>query len=402
MSRARAARVLDWLEEHESEFVRFVERLACAESPTPDTDAQATVFAALAAELEGVGYDVRRVGRLDGGAHLYARPGERRRRGPFQLVVGHMDTVWPVGTLRRMPVHREGDLLFGPGTYDMKAGLAQFVFAVRALAACGLVPIVTPVVLINADEEIGSPTSERTIERLAQHAERALVLEGGNGPDGRLKIARKGVGRYELTIHGRASHAGTSFDEGVSAVLELSHQVQRLFALNDPRHGVTVNVGTVDGGTRPNVVAPKASAEISVRVPTARAARELDRSLRRLRPVLRGSALELSGGISRPPMEATARNRALFAVAQRVGRDVGLSLADAGLVGGGSDANTTSRHTATLDGLGPIGDGDHATHEHICISATIRRTALLALLLLEPASRPGRQTPPRAASATPS
>jgi glutamate carboxypeptidase len=402
MSQARAGQVLAWLEEHEPEFVRLVERLACAESPTENSDAQAAVFAILAGELEEAGYRVRRVGRLDGGAHLYARPDGRRRHGPFQLVVGHMDTVWPVGTVQRMPVHREGDLLFGPGTYDMKAGLAQFVFAAKALAACGFAPAVTPVVLINADEEIGSPTSRRTIERLARHADRAFVLEAGDGPDGRLKIARKGVGLYRLTIHGRASHAGTSFDEGVSAVLELSHQVQRLFALNDPRHGVTVNVGTVDGGMRPNVVAPEASAEIGVRVPTPRAARDLDRSLRRLRPVLRGSSLELSGGIGRPPMEATPRNRALFAVAQRVGRHVGLTLGDAGLVGGGSDANTTSRHTATLDGLGPIGGGDHAAHEHICISATTRRTALLALLLLEPASRPGRQTPPRTASATPS
>lgn len=402
MAQARAGQLLAWLEESEPEFVRLVERLACAESPTRDAGAQAAAFAILAGELEDAGYRARRVGRPDGGTHLYARPHGRRRHGPFQLVVGHMDTVWPVGTLRRMPVYRDGDLLFGPGTYDMKAGLAQFVFAVKALAACGFPPTVTPVVLINADEEIGSPTSRRTIERLARHADRAFVLEAGDGPDGRLKIARKGVGLYRLTIHGRASHAGTSFDEGVSAVLELSHQVQRLFALNDPRRGVTVNVGTVDGGMRPNVVAPEATAEIGVRVPTARAARELDRSLRSLRPVLCGSTLELSGGIGRPPMEATPRNRALFATAQRLGRDVGLALAVAGVVGGGSDANTTSRYTATLDGLGPIGGGDHAAHEHICIDATTRRTALLALLLLEPASRPRRQTPPRTASATPS
>ncbi|HSC73101.1 MAG TPA: M20 family metallopeptidase [Gaiellaceae bacterium] len=402
MPRARAAELLAWLEEHELDFVRLVERLARTESPSLDASAQAAVFAALATELESVGYRVRRVDRPRAGPHLYARPASRCRHAPFQLVVGHMDTVWPVGTLRQMPVYREGDILFGPGTCDMKAGLAQLVFAVKALDACRLVPTVTPIVVINADEEIGSPTSERMIERFARLAERAFVLEAGDGPDGRLKIARKGVGRYELKVRGRASHAGTSFDEGVSAVLELSHQVQRLFALNDPRHGVTVNVGTVDGGMRPNVVAPEASAEIGVRVPTARAARDLDRSLRSLRPVLRGSMLELSGGIGRPPMEATPRNRALFAVAQRLGRDVGLSLVDAGLVGGGSDANTTSRYTATLDGLGPIGDGDHATHEHIRVRATTQRTALLALLLLEPALRPGRQAPPRAASATPS
>jgi glutamate carboxypeptidase len=334
------------------------------------------------------------------GAHLYARPAAGRRGARFQLVVGHMDTVWPVGTLERMPVRRDGDILFGPGTYDMKAGLAQFVFAAKALAAAGLVPSVTPVLLVNTDEEIGSPTSEAMIERLARRADRALVLEAGEGPDGRLKIARKGVGRYRLLVHGRASHAGTSFEEGVSAVLELSHEVQRLFALNDAAHGVTVNVGTIDGGMRPNVVAPQASADIGVRVPTAQSARRLDSSLRSLQPILPGSSLELSGGLGRPPMTASARNRALLAAAQRLGRTLGLSLDDAGVVGGGSDANTTSRHTATLDGLGPIRDADHAPDEHIRVHSTLDRTALLALLLLEPLRQsserrvqPRRRTP---------
>ena len=384
MPGGHASRLRAWLDQHESHFVHLVERLAGVESPSLDPAAQAAVFTVLAEELGKVGYLVRRVPAADTGAHLYARPAARRRGGPYQLVVGHMDTVWPLGTLEHMPVRRDGDVLFGPGTYDMKAGLAQFVFAAKALAACGLVPSVTPVVFMNTDEEIGSPTSEHMIERLARRADRALVLEAGEGPDGRLKIARKGVGRYRLLVRGRASHAGTSFEKGVSAVLELSHQVQRLFALNDAERGVTVNVGTIDGGMRPNVVAPEASAEIGVRVPTARAARKLEGSLRSLRPVLSGSSLELSGGIGRPPMEPTARNGALLAAAQRLGRALGLALSDAGLVGGGSDANTTSRYAATLDGLGPIGDGGHAADEHIRVSATLDRTALLALLLLEP------------------
>lgn len=192
---------------------------------------------------------------------------------------------------------------------------------------------------------------------LARSAERAFVVEGGEGADGRLKIARKGVGRFELTVRGRASHAGTSFEQGISAIPELSHQIQRLFDLNDRARGITVNVGTIDGGLRPNVVAPQATASVGVRAPTHEAAQELERAIRSLKPVLAGSSLEVHGGIGRTPMEATPRNRLLLETAQQLGRELGLEMADAGVVGGGPDANTTSLYTATLDGLGPIGDG---------------------------------------------
>jgi glutamate carboxypeptidase len=295
-----------------------------------------------------------------------------------------MDTVWPLGTLAGMPVRRDGDKLFGPGTYDMKAGLVELVFALRALRAFELSPSVTPVVVVNTDEEVGSDDSGRLIRMLARVAERAFVLEGGEGGDGRLKIARKGVGRFELTVFGRASHAGTSFEQGISAILELSHQVQRLFDLNDPTRGITVNVGTIDGGLRPNVVAPQATASVGVRAPTRETAEELERAIRSLKPVVAGSSLEVRGGIGRPPMEPTPRNRLLLETAQELGRELGLTLDDAGVVGGGSDANTTSLYTATLDGLGPIGDGGHAADEHVSISSMSERAALLALLLLEP------------------
>jgi glutamate carboxypeptidase len=305
-----------------------------------------------------------------------------------------MDTVWPLGTLERMPVRREGDVLFGPGTHDMKAGLVQLVFALRALHALGLTSTVTPVVFVNSDEEIGSKSSERVLRRLGRHAERALVLEAGEGTRGRLKIARKGVGRFELTVRGRAAHVGTDFEAGVSAILELSNQVPRLFALNDPKHGITVNVGTIDGGLLPNVVAPEARASIGVRVPTATAEAEVERALHGLQPTLPGSSLEIDGGMSRPPMAATPRNRRLLETAQRLGRSLGLDLEDAGIAGGASDANTTSIYTATLDGLGPVGDGGHAADEHVSIASIPTRSALLALLLLEPVHGPARPRGP--------
>lgn len=384
MSATLARRLQDRLDGRATEIEALLERLVEAESPSTEPAAQRAPFALLAAELEQAGYLVRRVPGFGVGDHLYARPRERDRHGPYQLLLGHMDTVWPRGTLADMPLRRAGDTLFGPGTHDMKAGLVQLVFALRALAELGLAPAVTPVALVNTDEELGSDDSRRVIARLARGAARAFVLECGEGREGRLKIARKGAVRYELTVTGRAAHAGSSFETGVSAILELSHQVQRLFALNDPAHGITVNVGTIDGGLRPNVVAPEATATISVRVPTAAAADEVERELLALRPVLPGSALELRRSDGRPPMEPTRRNRQLLATAERLGHELGLTLDDAGLVGGASDANTTSLYTATLDGLGPVGDGGHAHDEHVHLPSIAERAALLALLLLEP------------------
>lgn len=375
----------EWLGSQQAEIERLLARLVAAESPSTDPGAQRAPFLILARELEKTGYLVRRVPGFGVGDHLYARPRARRRGGPYQLVLGHMDTVWPAGTLADMPLRRYGEELFGPGTHDMKAGLVQLVFALRALRAVDRSPAVTPVALVNTDEELGSGDSARAIVRLARGAERAFVLECGEGRQGRLKIARKGAMRYELVATGRAAHAGTSFEHGVSAILELSHQVQRLFALNDPARGITVNVGTVDGGLRPNVVAPEASASIGVRVPTRRAAEDVERRILGLRPVLPDSHLEVRRVDGRPPMEPTARNRRLLATAERVGRELGLTLADAGLVGGASDANTTSLYTATLDGLGPVGDGGHAHDEHVHLPSIAERAALLALLLLEPA-----------------
>ncbi len=228
-----------------------------------------------------------------------------------------MDTVWPVGTIAEMPLHVEGGLLFGPGVADMKGGLVEIVFALRALHELELRPSVTPVVFVNTDEEIGSVESTRFIRLLARGAERAFVLESGEGADGKLKIARKGLGRFTVTVHGRSSHAGADFEHGVSAILELSHQVQRLFDLNDPAQGVTVNVGTIDGGLRSNVVAPVASAFVDVRAPTAAAAHRLEQAVRGLRPVLEGATIEVEGGFGRPPMEPLPRNRALLAAAKR-------------------------------------------------------------------------------------
>ncbi len=368
-------------------MVALLERLALAESPSGVRTAALRAAAVLEAELGALDYRVlRRSG--DSFVHVYARPRVRARGAPFQLVVGHLDTVWPVGTLRTMPVRRENGLLYGPGVYDMKGGLVQLVFALRALRAHDLRPPVAPVIVVNGDEEVGSAESSRLIAALARGAVRALVLEPPAEPDGSLKTARKGVGRFTVTVRGRSAHAGSTPEEGVSAILELAHQIEQLFALNDPDRGVTVNVGTIDGGLRPNVVAAAAEALVDVRVPDDDTWDRVDAAIRSLRPVTEGAAVTVEGGLRRPPMEATPRNRSLFRRARRLGAKLGLELAESARVGGASDANTTSRTTATLDGLGSFGGGAHATDERVVLSELPPRAALLALLLLEPARDP--------------
>lgn len=388
---ANATQIVDFLHGQRDELVEFLERLARTESPSTSRAAQQPAFALLATALDDLSFDPHFLpGRASGG-QLYARPRSRSRTQSIQLLLGHIDTVWPEGTLGNMPVQREGDRLRGPGVYDMKGGLTQMVFALRALRELGLEAPVTPVVFVNSDEEIGSRESTRHIRRLARIAHRAYVLEPSLGLEGRLKTARKGIGRFTLTVKGRAAHAGLNPEAGASAILELSHQIQRLFALNDPGSGVTVNVGMIDGGIGPNVVAPESRAVIDVRVPTHEAAHRIEEAIRSLAPVTPGVSLKIEGAMGRPPMERTPAGQALWSMAHTLGQDLGLSLEQAA-AGGGSDGNTTSQYTATLDGLGPVGDGAHAHHEFVVVDKLIERTALLTLLLLAPASTGMRLT----------
>jgi glutamate carboxypeptidase len=379
-----AARTLELVRSMHDEFVDFLSRLCSIESPTDHPETQTAVHAVLGPALEDLGYDVRIVkGRLSGN-HLLAASRARVAGVPRQLLVGHTDTVWPLETLERMPVKVDDGRLHGPGSLDMKGGLTMIVFALRALARLGQEPEVTPVVFMNSDEEVGSPDSKRWVRRLARASERALILEPSLGPDGRIKTARKGVGRFEVTLRGRAAHAGLEPEAGVSAILELAGVIQRLNQLNDPASGTTVNVGVVDGGTRPNVVAAQARAIVDVRVATAEKGREVEQRILGLEPQTPGVTLTVQGGIRVAPLERTPRNMRLWERAREAGAAMGLGLTDT-MAGGGSDGNTTSLFTATLDGLGCVGDGAHADHEHVVIEPTLERCALLARLLLTPA-----------------
>ncbi len=360
-----------------------VEALAACESPSRDPASQEPVFARLGAALAALDFRVLRLRGRTSGGQILARPRRRTRGAPAQLVLGHADTVWPVGTLREMPLVRDGDRLAGPGVYDMKAGLVQGIFALRVLRELELVPAVTPVVFVNSDEEIGSPESGARVARLARVADRVLVLEPSLGVEGRLKTTRRGVARYAVIVRGRAAHAGLDPEKGVSAIHELAHVVHKLHDLNDPARGIAVNVGEVAGGIRPNVVAPESRAVVDVRTATREDARHVDASIRGLRPELSGASIEIRALSDKPPLEPTPGNRRLWTRAAALAEALGLPL-DEGAAGGSSDGNTASLHAPTLDGLGGVGDGAHAPGEYVCLDRMPERAALLALLLLSP------------------
>lgn len=383
MRKVLADSVLEYIRGQDDYLIELLKHLVDAESPSAHPSSHAPTRRAFVGALHELGMHVREVGPLGGPRHIYARPENRDRHAGTQLIVGHYDTVWPVGTLAERPFIVDGNIIRGPGVFDMKGGLVQIVLALKAIQHLNLEIANTPLVFVNADEEIGSRTSTRYIRWLARHADRAFIMEPALGEDGKLKTERKGIGKFTVTVFGKAAHAGLDPESGVSAILELSHVIQKLFAMNDADKGISVNVGTVDGGIQPNVVAPHSTAVVDVRVPTIDDGEEIQKRIFAIGPEIPGVRLRIDGGIGRPSMEATPRNQALWQQAESIGSELGLEL-DHAMAGGGSDGNTTSQHTATLDGLGPVGDGAHAKSEFLFIDKTLERAALLTMLLLAP------------------
>ena len=375
--------VLDHLQSKEADLVAMLKTMTEAESPSDVPGAQHEIREIIAGQFERLGYSVKRIPGHTSGGMLHARPADQSQTRPTQLLLGHYDTVWPLGTLEDMPFEHDGDVVRGPGVYDMKGGVAQALLAIETLQHFKIRPQVVPHIFLNSDEEVGSRESRRYIESLAPHMNRVFVLEPSLGPAGRLKTARKGIARFSVTVRGEAAHAGLDPGAGASAILELSHVIQNLFALNDFDRGVTVNVGTIDGGLRPNVVAPESQAVVDVRVETKEDGERVEKAILNLEPVVEGTSLVIEGGFGRPAMERTPQNRQLWRLARTLGDELGLQLEE-GLAGGGSDGNFTSLYTATLDGLGAVGDGAHARHEHLRLGRTIEHAALLTLLLMAP------------------
>lgn len=384
-----AQKLLAHLQQEQQAMVALLTEFVQLETPSLDPLVHAPLQARMAAVLDKIHYRVHYLtGQQTGGAIL-ALPKHRVKHQPLQLILGHSDTVWDSGTiLGTMPLQQRDRRLYGPGVYDMKAGLVQALFALKSLQDLRLQPDVTPILLINTDEEIGSPESQRQIIRLAKMVNRVLVLEPSLGLRGDLKTARKGVGHFRLKILGRAAHAGLEPEKGISAIHELAFAIQKLFALNDPTRGITVNVGNVDGGIRPNVVAPESTAVIDVRVLHHEDMPTIEAKIRALEPTLTGIGYDITGHFEHPPMEPTPGNRQLWQQAQQAIAELGLDIGE-GTAGGSSDGNTTSLYAPTLDGLGAKGDAAHAVGEYVELTAMPERAALLARLLLMPPTERG-------------
>ena len=355
----------------------FIEALVAIESPSDDPAAVNLCGAELASRLTELGATITRASSSTAGDHLRASFGTGDRQ---VLLLGHFDTVWPVGQLERMPLKRDGGKLCGPGVFDMKAGIGLATLATRALMAQAALDRARIVMLWTSDEEIGSITSRAMIETEARKSEAVLVFEPSL-PGGALKTSRKGVGQFELVVRGISAHAGLDPGKGVSAIHELARQVLAIERIQDLDRGVSVNVGIVQGGSRANVVAAEARATVDARAVTIADADAIDRTLKSLAPVLTGTSLEVIGGFDRPPLERSAAVVRLYEMARGIAREMGIDLHE-GSAGGGSDGNfTAALGVPTLDGLGAVGDGAHAIHEHVEIDALASRAALIAGLL---------------------
>jgi glutamate carboxypeptidase len=369
-------------------LLETVDALVSLESPTTDKAAVDRCGAELRRRLESIGGRVSSLPRSDRGDHLLAEfPSTENAAASLGagaskqiLLLGHFDTVWPVGQLSRMPLHAADGRLHGPGVFDMKAGIAIAMLATRALLETGAAVSHRIVMLWTTDEEVGSGTSRAAIEDEARRSAAVLVLEPSL-PGGAVKTARKGCGGYQLVVRGVSAHAGIEPQKGASAVQELARQILAINALQDLDRGRLVNVVQVSGGLRSNVIPDEARATIDVRVPTAADAADLDARFRALAPVDPRIRLEVSGGVDRPPLERSPAVVRLYDQARGVAREMGVDLAE-GSTGGGSDGNfTAALGVPTLDGLGAVGDGAHALHEHVEIASLADRAALVAGLM---------------------
>ena len=360
-------------------MVEQLRELVTRESPTHDKSSCDLLCSYLAEQFRMLGGKVKVHRQMNAGNHLsvdFAGPCGRK---PV-LLLGHYDTVYDLGTLKTMPWRETDGKLCGPGVFDMKAGIVQMMFALRALREVnvGLPRSVT--VWLVSDEETGSDSSRAITEKLASKCAAVLVCEP-SGPGGALKTARKGVGGFVIQVTGRAVHSGLDFEKGQSAIQELAHQIHAISRLSDLERGITLNVGVIRGGTRTNVVAGEATAEVDLRIAHKSDGPGIVRKIKSLRPVNRRCKLHIEGRVNRPPLERTKAVAALFQTAQKVAQDLGFSVKEIA-VGGGSDGNFTAGiGVPTLDGLGAVGDGAHASHEYVLAAELPRRAALLAGLI---------------------
>ncbi|MEX2585309.1 MAG: M20 family metallopeptidase [Balneolaceae bacterium] len=369
--------------DHKDEFLKMLQALVEEETPSNRPSSFEGIFRILWRNFEALNFDVEHIKGKQTAGQLLCKPKDFNSKSVTQLVLGHCDTVWNIGTLNDIPFSIKKNEATGPGIFDMKAGICMMIFAMRAIKQLEKSTFIQPVFLITTDEETGSHESKSLIIEQAKRAERTFVLEPSLESEGKIKTERKGVGQFEIHIKGIPSHAGLDPEKGSSAIVGLSNIVQQLVTLNDPAKGISVNVGTIEGGERANVIAAKSRAVIDVRVPTKKDGERIKDKIYNLNPNLDGIEIKVTGGISRPPLEKGKANQKLWEITQLLGKDLDLELQE-GKSGGGSDGNFTNLYCPTIDGLGAVGEGAHAHHEKIFIKETLKRAELFTLLLLHP------------------
>ncbi len=379
-------RFLEYARAAEAGMIETLREMVECESPSDDSASVNRFVDLIAARVDGMA----KVQTFPGGIfgrHMrceFNLPGKKlpgKNKDGQLLILGHSDTVWPLGTLAHMPFRQADGRLWGPGVLDMKAGIGFVLSAMRMLRELD-VPVQRRVVLqLNSDEEVGSDSSRPLTEEAAAKSAAVLVMEPGTGLTGKLKTARKGVGDYTVTVRGRASHAGVDFAAGASAIVELARQVDRIAGFTDLGRGLTVNPGVISGGTRTNVIAAEARVDVDIRIAKLKDAAGLEKKFRNLKAIDKRCTVAVDGGLNRPPMERSAGIRKLFKQARGLAKDLGLDLEESS-TGGGSDGNfTAALGIPTLDGLGGVGEGAHALNESILVDRMADRTALLALLV---------------------
>jgi glutamate carboxypeptidase len=354
-------------------------RLIRIETPSKDTTHHPDLIETISGDLTDLGFLTRKIPGVKSGNHLYSRPKNLDAYDGFQLILGHGDTVWPIGTLDKNPAQVKGGTVTGPGSYDMKAGLTTIVFSLRLIDELDLEPSLAPLIFINFDEEIGSTDSGRIIERLSKLVDRAFVLEPA-GSDGELRCERKGSGAFTITINGEAAHAGIEPEEGANAIHEMASLIDDLNQLNDLSPDVSVNVGTIEGGLQSNVVAPDCTIKVDVRAKTKRMAERLENKINSFASDRSETSILVEGGFRRPPMERSG-NQKLWKKTKKLASELGFELNEESS-GGASDGNTASQYAPTLDGLGPAGAGAHQDDEFVYVESIPRRATLLARILI--------------------
>lgn len=373
------------MQQAQPRLLALLQDLVKVESPSDVKTAVDRCVDVAASHAEKLGGRIRRHRQRDFGDILEVRFGPKSRTARPILLLGHLDTVWPLGTLAKMPYRIDSNRVWGPGVLDMKAGVAMAFTAIEHLQKNFPHRMSPIVVLLVSDEEIGSHASRPLTEKIARECEAVYVLEPAQGlHPGAYKTARKGIGQYTVHITGVAAHSGVDFEKGHSAIAELAYQVEKIQGFTDLQRGITVNTGTIQGGSRSNVIAAEAWAEIDVRIAKQADASRIDRLFRRLRIRDRHCVLKVEGGMNRPPMERTRGNAVLFRRAATLAGTLGFDLQEAS-TGGGSDGNFTSAlGVPTLDGMGAVGEGAHATHESLLLKDLAPRTALLVAMLMKP------------------